>query len=81
MVTAGNLLVEGTINKTFAIYRADNGQKLWEMPVGIVPVAAPITYEVGRQAVHRGQRRLEQRDRLQADQPRWHAVQLRARRG
>jgi quinohemoprotein ethanol dehydrogenase len=47
MVTAGNLLVEGTINKTFAIYRADNGQKLWELPVGSVPVSGPITYEVG----------------------------------
>ncbi|MGZ3172140.1 MAG: PQQ-dependent dehydrogenase, methanol/ethanol family [Croceibacterium sp.] len=47
MVTAGNLLVQGTINKTFAIYRADNGQKLWELPVGSVPVSGPITYEVG----------------------------------
>ena len=52
MVTAGNLLVQGTINKTFAIYRADNGQKLWEMPVGTVPVSGPITYEVnGKQYI------------------------------
>lgn len=47
MVTAGNLLAEGTINKSFAIYRADNGQKLWEMPVDSVPVSGPITYMVG----------------------------------
>jgi quinohemoprotein ethanol dehydrogenase len=47
MTTAGNLLFEGTINKTFAAYRADNGQKLWEMPVGTVPVSGPITYMVG----------------------------------
>jgi quinohemoprotein ethanol dehydrogenase len=46
LATAGNLLVEGTINKTLAIYRADNGKKLWEFPVESVPVAAPATYEV-----------------------------------
>jgi len=52
MVTAGNLLAEGTINKTFALYRADNGQKLWEMPVGSVPVSGPITYMVnGKQYI------------------------------
>ena len=47
LVTAGNLLVQGTINKTLAVYRADNGQKLWEMPVESVPVAGPVTYEAG----------------------------------
>ncbi|MDB6009683.1 MAG: quinohemoprotein alcohol dehydrogenase [Gammaproteobacteria bacterium] len=46
LTTAGNLLVEGTINRTLAIYRADNGNKLWEMPVESVPVAGPMTYEV-----------------------------------
>jgi quinohemoprotein ethanol dehydrogenase len=46
LVTAGNLLVEGTIDRTLAIYRADNGSKLWEMPVESVPVAGPMTYEV-----------------------------------
>ena len=52
MTTAGNLLVQGTINKTFAIYRADNGRKLWEMPVGSVPVSGPITYSVrGKQYI------------------------------
>ncbi len=52
MVTAGNLLAEGTINKTFAIYRADNGKKLWEMPVESVPVGGPITYMVnGKQYI------------------------------
>ena len=47
LVTAGNLLVQGTISETLAIYRADNGAKLWEMPVQSVPVAGPVTYEVG----------------------------------
>jgi quinohemoprotein ethanol dehydrogenase len=44
LVTAGNLIVQGTINKSLAIYRADNGQKLWEMPVESVPISSPITY-------------------------------------
>ncbi len=52
MTTAGNLLVEGTIDRTFAIFRADNGKKLWELPVGSVPVAGPISYSVkGRQYI------------------------------
>jgi quinohemoprotein ethanol dehydrogenase len=50
LTTAGNLLVEGTINKTLAIYRADNGKKLWEMPTQSVPVSGPMSYAVhGRQ--------------------------------
>ena len=44
MVTAGNLLVQGTIDKTVAIYRADNGAKLWEMPVGTVPSGGAATF-------------------------------------
>jgi len=52
LTTGGNLLVEGTINRTLAIYRADNGRKLWEMPVASVPVAGPMTYEVdGKQYI------------------------------
>ncbi|HTY48972.1 MAG TPA: PQQ-dependent dehydrogenase, methanol/ethanol family [Steroidobacteraceae bacterium] len=47
LVTAGNLLVQGTINETLAVYRADDGRKLWEMPVQSVPVAGPVSYEVG----------------------------------
>ena len=52
MVTAGNLLIQGTIGKTLAVYRADNGEKLWEMPVGSVPVSGAATYTVnGRQYI------------------------------
>ena len=47
LVTAGNLLIQGTINETLAVYRADNGEKLWEMPVQSVPVAGAISYQVG----------------------------------
>jgi quinohemoprotein ethanol dehydrogenase len=51
-VTAGNLLIQGTIGKTLAIYRADNGRKLWEMPVGSVPVSGAAVYSVhGRQYI------------------------------
>jgi quinohemoprotein ethanol dehydrogenase len=52
LVTGGNLLVEGTINKTLAVYQADSGNKLWEMPVGSVPVAGPMTFAVdGKQYI------------------------------
>ena len=52
MVTAGNLLVQGTIRKTLAVYRADNGKKLWEMPIDSVPVSGAATYSVrGKQYI------------------------------
>ncbi len=44
--TAGNLLIQGTIAKTLAIYRADTGAKLWEMNIDQAPVAGPITYMI-----------------------------------
>jgi quinohemoprotein ethanol dehydrogenase len=46
LTTAGNLLVQGTIERTLAVYRADNGEKLWEMPTQTVAIAGPMTYEV-----------------------------------
>jgi len=46
LTTAGNLVFQGTINSTFAAYRATDGEKLWEMPVQQVPMAAPITYMI-----------------------------------
>lgn len=46
LTTAGNLLVQGTINRTLAIYRATDGGKLWEMPTQSVPIAGPMTYSV-----------------------------------
>jgi quinohemoprotein ethanol dehydrogenase len=52
LVTAGNLLVQGTMMRTLAIYAADTGKKLWESPTMSVPVAGPITYSVkGRQYI------------------------------
>jgi sugar lactone lactonase YvrE/mono/diheme cytochrome c family protein len=47
LATAGNLLVQGTIKRTLAIYRADDGQPLWEFDTQSVPIAGPMTYSVG----------------------------------
>jgi mono/diheme cytochrome c family protein len=47
--TAGNLLFQGNANGEFAAYRADNGDKLWSMPVQTGVVAAPVTYLAGGQ--------------------------------
>ncbi|KPL68287.1 hypothetical protein SZ64_09230 [Erythrobacter sp. SG61-1L] len=46
LATAGNLVFEGTIGATFAAYNAKTGEKLWELPVQNVPIAAPISYSV-----------------------------------
>jgi quinohemoprotein ethanol dehydrogenase len=46
LVTAGNLVVEGTTKQTVSIFRATDGKPLWEMPVQTAPVAGPITYTV-----------------------------------
>jgi quinohemoprotein ethanol dehydrogenase len=46
LTTAGNLLVEGTEDGNFVVYRASNGEKLWSMPIGTGAVAGPMTYEV-----------------------------------
>ena len=36
---AGTMTIQGTVNKTLAIYRATDGEKLWETPVQTVPIA------------------------------------------
>jgi quinohemoprotein ethanol dehydrogenase len=46
LATAGNIVFQGTVGGTFAAYRADTGEKLWEMPVQQVPIAAPISYMI-----------------------------------
>src|SRR5882672_12590146 len=47
LATAGNLVFQGTVNQTVAAYRADSGERLWEMAVQTIPVAGPISYSVG----------------------------------
>jgi quinohemoprotein ethanol dehydrogenase len=46
LTTAGNLLVQGTIGRTLAIYKATDGAKLWEMDTQTVAIAGPMTYSV-----------------------------------
>jgi quinohemoprotein ethanol dehydrogenase len=47
LVTAGDVVFQGTINTTFAAYHARTGAKLWEEVVQQVPIAAAMTYAVG----------------------------------
>jgi quinohemoprotein ethanol dehydrogenase len=44
LATGGNLVFQGTRDMKFKAYRADTGEKMWEMPVDNIPIAAPITY-------------------------------------
>lgn len=44
--TAGNLVFEGTADGRFVAYRATDGAKLWEAPVGTGVMAGPVSYEV-----------------------------------
>jgi quinohemoprotein ethanol dehydrogenase len=44
MVTATDLVFEGTTRQTFAAFDARTGKLLWEMPIQSAPVAGPITY-------------------------------------
>jgi alcohol dehydrogenase (cytochrome c)/quinohemoprotein ethanol dehydrogenase len=47
LVTAGNLVFEGTAGGNFEAYRADNGQKLWSFPAQTGVMAGPVTYTSG----------------------------------
>jgi len=44
--TAGNLIFQGRSDGYFAAYRADTGALVWEYPVGVGIIAAPVTYTV-----------------------------------
>ncbi len=46
MVTASDLVFEGTTRQTFAAFDARNGTQLWEYPTQSAPVAGAITYEL-----------------------------------
>jgi quinohemoprotein ethanol dehydrogenase len=47
LTTAGGLVFQGsTAHQEFAAYRADNGEKLWSMPVDTGIVAGASTFEV-----------------------------------
>ncbi len=46
MVTASDLVFEGTTKQTFTAFDARNGNVLWEFPTQSAPVAGAITYEL-----------------------------------
>jgi quinohemoprotein ethanol dehydrogenase len=47
MTTAANLVAQGSAAGQFAVYRAENGEKLWSTDVQSGVIGAPVTYEVG----------------------------------
>jgi len=47
LVTAGNLVFEGTASGNFEAYRADRGEKLWSFAAQTGVMAGPVTYEAG----------------------------------
>ena len=52
LVTAGDLLFWGDMNRRFRAFDADSGQVLWEMPVGGIVQTSTISYAVnGKQYV------------------------------
>ncbi|MCB9725248.1 MAG: PQQ-dependent dehydrogenase, methanol/ethanol family [Spirochaetaceae bacterium] len=44
--TAGGLVFQGSADGRFVAYRATDGEKLWESPVGTGVMAGPVSYEV-----------------------------------
>ncbi|MCC2658254.1 MAG: PQQ-dependent dehydrogenase, methanol/ethanol family [Panacagrimonas sp.] len=46
MVTAGNLVFQGTADGRFVAYSADKGEKLWEAPANSGVLAGAMTYEL-----------------------------------
>jgi len=46
LVTAGNLVFQGTADARLIAFNATTGEKLWESPLGTGAIAAPVTYEV-----------------------------------
>lgn len=52
LVTAGNLVFQGTADAHFKAFDATTGKLLWQTPVGGGVIAAPVSYEVdGKQYV------------------------------
>jgi quinohemoprotein ethanol dehydrogenase len=46
LATAGNLVFHGSGDGALVAYRATDGSKLWEAPIGIAVMAPPISYRV-----------------------------------
>ncbi|MCR9277857.1 MAG: PQQ-dependent dehydrogenase, methanol/ethanol family [Pseudomonadaceae bacterium] len=46
LTTAGNLVFQGRADGHFAAYAADTGEMVWEAPVHVGIIAAPVSFEV-----------------------------------
>jgi len=46
LTTAGNLLFQGHSNGAFTAYKADTGEKLWEINTNVGTIAPPISYSI-----------------------------------
>ena len=46
LATAGNLVMQGSVEREFVAYSADKGKKLWSLPVQNIALAGPISYMV-----------------------------------
>ena len=68
LTTAGGLVFTGEGNGWFKAYDAETGKVLWTFQAGAGVNAPPVLLLGGRQAVHRGRRRRQHPDRLQARQ-------------
>lgn len=47
LVTAGNLVFQGTATGELVAYDATTGRELWHAPLGQGAIAPPVTYEIG----------------------------------
>ncbi|HKY93603.1 MAG TPA: PQQ-dependent dehydrogenase, methanol/ethanol family [Nevskiaceae bacterium] len=47
LVTAGGLVFQGKVDGHFLAYRADTGEAVWDVDLGLGISAPPVTYEVG----------------------------------
>jgi quinohemoprotein ethanol dehydrogenase len=46
LATAGNLVFQGRADQSFAAFNAQNGELIWQLPMGTGMVGGPISYEV-----------------------------------
>lgn len=49
LVTAGNVVFQGTADARVIAYDAASGKELWSSPTGTGVIAAPVSYEIGGQ--------------------------------
>ena len=47
LVTAGNLVFQGTSTGEFSAYQADTGKKVWSASIQTAIIAPPVSYQVG----------------------------------